>query len=127
MSQPFFVAPYKPTEWEKASIDLEIDPTVYREHLQNKWPSIVFYEAESGTLLAWGILGSGNNRIYGALQDNHQIIWLEFPLDEFFLWHRSVIPAKYPLFLFRSSSWDSIELTSETVLEDILRFTGKTT
>lgn len=124
MTIPFFVAPYRPTDWETANSNLRIKPEIYRKQLAEKWPDIAFYESGPTTLLAWGLKVGENARLYGGLQDNQQIVWLDFPHAQFFLWHRTVIPISYPLFLFSTSSWDSLELTSETTFEEVQFFVG---
>lgn len=123
MSHPFFVAPYKPSEWETIITDLYLDPSIYGEKMRLEWSDVVFYDPHAGTSLAWGLLGQNKVRIHGALQDNNQVVWLDFPIIRFFLWHRSVIPDKYDLFIFRDSSWDSLKLTKESTYDDIRRFT----
>jgi hypothetical protein len=63
-----------------------------------------------------------------CLQKNQQIVSFgtgpKKSFIDFILWHRSVIPEQYPLYLFNSSSWDSLLLTKDTTEQDIVDFTG---
>jgi hypothetical protein len=45
---------------------------------------------------------------------------------EYILWHRKIIPAKYPLYLKESGLGpnDILELTYQTTFKDIIKFTG---
>jgi hypothetical protein len=129
----FFIAPYEPTDdpsrWEalKTTSDLRIDPTWYREQLVRRWADIEFFEIPSPRPLHWSLYtkAEGGELIpqgSGSLQANLQVISMGTPVEEFFLWHRSIIPRNYRLFLFNDSSWDSLELTPGTTIEEISRF-----
>jgi hypothetical protein len=43
---------------------------------------------------------------------------------EFVLWYREFVHARYPLYLFNSSSWDRLLLMPSTSEPDIIDFTG---
>jgi hypothetical protein len=43
---------------------------------------------------------------------------------DFILWHREFVPEDHDLFLFNSSSWDSLRLTLNTTREEVQQFTG---
>jgi hypothetical protein len=119
----FFIAPFEPANWDTARSNLEIDPKVYKQQLQEEFPETEFYEISGVHLLEWSIPSASQGaRIGGALHSDRQIVSLDTPVEKFFLWHRTVIPAKHRLFLFNESSTDSLELKSGTTLEDITRF-----
>ena len=131
----FFIAPYEPTDdpnkWEelKTASNLKIDPVSYRQRLLEKWPYTKFFRTSDTLALQWslyietkeGVIVPGS---VAALHGDYQVVSLDTPYEEFFLWHRSVIPSVHALFLFNSSSWDSLELTSETTLKETQRFVG---
>ncbi|MBN1123046.1 MAG: hypothetical protein JXJ17_18370 [Anaerolineae bacterium] len=54
-----------------------------------------------------------------------QTLTLDAPYEAFFLWHRSVIPVEYRLYLFHESSSDSMELKPATKLEDLHKYLGR--
>ncbi len=126
----FFVAPYRPEEREsmapeviRTTSDLRIDPVEYKALLMEKWPGISAYSPPQYVLLEWvfpvTVEGAGP---IGGLENDQQTIFLDTPFEKFFLWHRSVIPGKYRLFLFHEGSWDTLELKTDTRLEEIQRF-----
>jgi hypothetical protein len=92
--------------------------------LVEKWPGIEFPTPFSGHSLAWIIQGRGEGRISGSLQDNGQILSLEVPREDFFLWHRRIIPSEHKLFLFPENAKEALELTNETTLRELRRFIG---
>ena len=125
----FFIAPYEPQKWETAKSDLRIDPNWYRERLLEKWPEVLFFKTSPNVyLLNWELSISpgptGSVGGIGGLQTNQQIVSMSTPFEEFFLWHRQIIPGQYRLYLFNDSSWDSLELTADTTIEDIQQFVG---
>lgn len=134
MSTSFFIAPSDPKVWEnpddtspKPTSDLQIKHSEYSEKLVDRWDDIRFIH---GTELEWELpFESGQyTGLWGLLQHNQQIVNFgtgpKQSFLDFILWHRSVVPEQYPLFLFNSSSWDSIILTSSTTEQDIINFTG---
>jgi hypothetical protein len=119
----FFIAPFKPAEWETAKSDLKIDPEVYRQQLQEAFPGTKFYKTSGDFLLRWGLPTSMQGaHIFGGLHGDGQIVSIDTPYEAFFLWHRTVVPAKYKLFLFNASSTDCIELKPGATLDDIKSF-----
>jgi len=122
----FFIAPYEPQRWETAKSDLQIDPDWYRKRLLERWPGIVFSKiSPEDYLLEWGIpVSTAGAAIHGGLQTNQNIVDLDTPFEEFFLWHRQIIPGQYRLYLFNDSSWGSLELTVDTTIEEIQQFVG---
>lgn len=131
----FFIAPYEPTDdpekWEelKTASNLKIDPVSYRQQLLQQFPHTKFFRTSDTLALQWSLYietkeGDIVPSSIAALHGDYQVVSLDTPCEEFFLWHRSVIPSEHALFLFNSSSWDSLELTSETTLEEIQRFVG---
>jgi len=124
----FFIAPYQPTDdsslWEALATqsDLHINVAEYRKLLIQRWSAIEFLPTTAFSL-QWGIpVSTSGAHIYGALHTDKQVISIDTPFEEFFLWHRGVIPSKHKLFLFNDSAWNSIELTDHTTAEDIERF-----
>jgi hypothetical protein len=123
LARQYYIAPCNPVEWQTSQSDLIIDPVKYRQQLEDKWAGIKFHEPSEYSLLAWSLLVSEEGAmIYGALQNNKQIVWLEFPHIDFFLWHRSVISSKHNLFLFTASSFNSLELKMDTARETVEQF-----
>ncbi len=59
---------------------------------------------------------------FGTLQTNRRIVTLEPPNIDFCLWHRSIIPPEYRLWLFTSNLWKHLELRQDTSRQDILQF-----
>jgi hypothetical protein len=128
MTTGFFVAPYRPTDWQTAASSLRIDPERYRSLLKEKWGDNIRFLQEEHSALAWdlrfysedGTTQGSFGRLFGDLQ----IVALETPYEEFFLWHRSVIEGDHRLFLFNASSPESLELGSDTTMDEIRRFCG---
>lgn len=128
----FIVAPFRPEERESTAVeivrttsDLRIDPASYKALLMERWPGISVYSPPQYVLLEWvfPVTEEGAGLI-GGLEYDQQTVFLDAPRDEFFLWHRSVVPGKYRLFLFHEGSWDTLELKVDTSLEETQRFIG---
>lgn len=129
----FVIAPYKSRNGLsqipdlRPANDLRIEPTEYKRSLSERWPGVAFYDTPSYIPLSWGLLVSKNGaRVFGVLDEDMQTVSLDTPYEEFFLWHRSVIPSHYALFLFNDSDFEDMELTSETTLEELKYFVGGT-
>lgn len=131
----FFITPYEPTDdetkWKalKTASDLRIDPVLYKQQMLERWPDTQFFSTSEKMALQWSLYTrSGEGTLIpggiGSLYGNLQIVAMETPNEAFFLWHRSVIPDEYPLFLFNSSSWNSLKLTPDITIETIERFVG---
>ncbi len=120
----FFISPFKPPEWYGQS-DFEIDPADFVNRLKSRWPTITIRmnSDSSRHLLEWE--GVQNDRfIRGALQANRQIISLDGSsreLAEFVSWYRGLIPSKYRLFFFHESLYTSIEVVSDTSLDELIK------
>jgi hypothetical protein len=128
MSISFFIGPFDPALWENGNpsptpvSDLRIDPEDYENKIYEQWPNAI---REIKEQLCW-LLREGNK--YGTrvlLQDNLQ--YVSFGLGpiftDFILWHRKIIPAKYPLYFFNSSAWDSLQLLKITTREEVQKYT----
>lgn len=135
MSIMFFIAPFDPKAWEdpddfspKPTSDLRIEPSEYHQKLVERWPEINFNHLSPTE--GWKLPPESEHPsgLRGWLQKNQQIVSFgKGPTKsfiDFILWHRSIIPEQYPLFLFNSSSWDSLLLTKDTTEQDIVDFTG---
>lgn len=123
MTTHFYITPYPPAEWEERTTDLVINPAHYKELLFQKWPNAKIFK-ETSTVLAFGIL-MPNSEVYIYGRVKKFWVCLETRFEEFFLWHRSVIPSDYQLFLFRTSSWDALELKLDTTIEEVKAFFSK--
>ena len=131
----FFIAPYEPSEdpadWEdlRHRSDLSIDPEEYRQLLIERWPSTTFFQRSDISPLEWEIRveepdQSGAYGTIGMLHGDLQVVSVETPFEEFFLWHREIISNEHRLFLFNDSSYESLELTEQTTLREIQEFVG---
>ncbi len=124
----FFILPFKPAEWETSKSDLQIDPERYRKQLEETWPKVEFSgNTPTYYVLFWGLpFQSEESIIYMGLQKNLQIVSMDEVHPEYILWHRKIIPAKYPLYLneLGQNPDDILELTGQTTFDDIVKFTG---
>lgn len=128
----FVVAPYRPEEHEsmapevmRTTSDLKINPFEYQSLLLERWPGINVYHLPRYVLLEWVFpVTEGWSGPIGGLENDQQTVFIDTPFEEFFLWHRSVIPGKYRLFLSHEGSWDTLELKVDTTLEEIQSFVG---
>lgn len=122
----FYIAPYHPGNWTSAKSDLRIDPDWYKKCLSDNWIGIKFYSDEKSIPLAWDTPTAYSGVfVYGILHNNLQVVSLDAPFEEFFLWHRKIISNKYDLYLFNDSSPNKLKLISEITIEDIRMFCGK--
>jgi hypothetical protein len=105
---------------------LRINPDWYRKRLLGRWPGIVFFKiSPEDYLLEWGLpVSAAGAAIHAGIQSNQNVVDLDTPFEEFFLWHLQIIPDQYRLYLFNDSSWDSLELTPDTTIGDIQQFVG---
>ena len=138
MSTTFFIAPFDPKAWEdpadtspKPTSSLRINVQSYRKGLANRWEGITFSTStQTGCLLLWWLPCESNEYggLEGCLQSNAQIVGFgtgpKKSFMDFILWHRSFVLDEYELFLFNSSSWDSLKLTRNTTEQNIVDFTG---
>lgn len=140
MSVRFFITPYDPATWkdenahiEKPTSDLSIDVSKYAQELRKRWPNaeihLTVVDDDLTYLLDWRLPPeSGVSGLPGQLQNDHQVVSFGTgPKDsflDFILWHRAFVPSYYQLFLFNSSSWNSLELKMDTTKRDIGSFVG---
>lgn len=123
----FYIAPYKPTDWESATSDLVIDPTSYKEKMLERWPESEFFSTSPELPLQWMIssFSEGDEMPphgIGSLHADMQIVSFDTPYSEFFLWHRSVIQSQHDLYLFNDSSLESLKLEPDTTFDEIEEF-----
>lgn len=122
MAIQFFITPYRPPHWKTATSDLQIDIGEFETALRKQWNEVEIETTSTGGLL-WRIVENGNVGFFGGLQSNKQIIsfspgnWTTF--KDFVLWYRNFIPARYQLYFFNSSSWNSLEITENTTKQEI--------
>ncbi len=137
MSSYYYILPYDPKAWEdpddhseRPTSDLVIDPDEFKKALFGHWgPDKI--EEETTWWLMWLLSNKSDpegNSMRVSLHDDHQVIALstgpKHILLEFVLWYRGFVPAKYPLYLNHSSSFERLLLTGSTTEEDIIAFTG---
>jgi hypothetical protein len=121
----FFIAPFRPADWQVSKSDLRIDPDWYRQRLTEDWPGIEFRATAGPSSLEWDFLVTQEGaRIFGMLDSGLQVVSTDTPYEEYFLWHRSAITDQYELYLFNDSSLDSLQLTTRTTIEELKRFCG---
>lgn len=125
----FFVAAVVPANWKTASSDLRIDPKEYQARLLSQWPDTEFLSSPT-LLLEWSLFmrsedGSSTPLGIGGLHSDRQTVSMDTPVEEFFLWHRLVVPEMYRLYLFEGGNPTRfLELTAETTAEELGRFLG---
>lgn len=122
----FYIAPYEPLKWKTTKSNLKIDPSWYEQQLSEAWPGIQFLPSSKWAALSWDLLVSEDGGcIFGMLHKDLQVVSLDAPYEEFFLWHRSIIPSEFRLYLFNDSSLESfVELTPFTDMNDLRKFCG---
>lgn len=127
-----FIAPFEPptdpATWNRllATSDLTINPADYRAALQNDWPFARILHPSGASTLEWYLYEQKGKFVipggFGTLQTNQRIVTLEPPNLDFCLWHRSIIPVEYRLWMFTSASWSHLEIRYGTTREDIFQF-----
>lgn len=108
----YYIAPYRPDrsieELEEEttlafSKTLRIEPEWYKEQLLERWPKIQFYShIQDSEALFWG----SNDLPLTSLMDDLQMVALSDPDTPFFVWHRSIIPSEYRLFVWNEAAGD---------------------
>ena len=127
MSIAFCIGPVKETYPPFTESDLKIDPEDYKQKLITRWKGITFYESPAtDEPLLWSLPADkpGAAGALASLLDNMQSICSGYDphLAEFAIWHRSVIPGKYQLYMRVIRTEEALELTAETTIEDIYSF-----
>ena len=128
----YFIAPFQPTPdpstWEKLmrSSSLVIDVAQYRERLTAQWPHAEFHPNVGNEKLLWTLFEVEDDSLacrgIGTIQSNQQIVTFDSPYIDFFLWHRVMIPQEHKLWLFKDTSWNNLEIQSDTKCEEIAQF-----
>jgi hypothetical protein len=129
MSVSFFIGPFDPALWEHGTPEptpvssLRIDPEVYSHELLRQWPNAISHAPERWSWSLDEPIGPG---VIILLHQDLQYVSFGHGENflEFILWHRQVVPANYDLYLFNSSSWDSLLLQRDTTRDAIRHFTG---
>ena len=129
MSVSFFISPFDPAIWEQEEPDpyptstLYIDPEEYSRKILHRFPYATKPRSEKWNWWLDDPTGPGASVL---LHPDRQIV--SFSLGEnfldFILWHRGFVPEDHDLFLFNSSSWDSLLLTKNTTHDEVRLFTG---
>lgn len=122
----FYIVPFPPGNGKSPDSDLKIDSTWYKKHLLADWIGVKFYDDAQEASLAWDLPVTVKDPfIYGILHPDLQVVSLGTPYEDFFLWHRRIVPANYKLYLFNDSSLSSLELTLDTNFDEVRKFCGK--
>jgi hypothetical protein len=98
--------------------DLIIDIDEYRERLIRDWGRVRF---EPLAVLEWVFETESLKMFRGPyeIHSDYSTLSMDRPDGEFALWHRSVIPERYRLFITGENTGKAIELTMQTSLEDL--------
>ena len=125
MGVTFFIGPFDPALWRDGTpdpvptTDFRIDPEAYSKQLLVRWPHAI---SRSGS---WTLAEPNEPGTDILLHDD--LLYVGFTpganFTDFILWHRHVVPSKYLLFLFNSTSWDSLKLYIDTTRDEIRNFT----
>lgn len=129
MSVSFFISPFDPALWEQGEPDLyptsalRIDPKEYSREILHRFPYSTEHSSEEWSWSLDDPIGPGASIL---LHSDRQIVSFSLGTNflDFILWHRGFVPAEHDLFLFNSSSWDSLLLTQNTTREEVRQFTG---
>jgi hypothetical protein len=122
----FLITTRVPAQHEEAVGDLRIDPATYRAQLVERWPHTQFKEAP-GFPLQWILYTRSEEGVevaqgIGKLHNDLQTVTVDTPYEEFFLWHREVVPPRQRLFLYDLSSMRSLELTVDITFQTVEEF-----
>jgi hypothetical protein len=135
MSVSFWLTPYDPksignvSELPRSADDLQIAPEWYAEQMRIRWPEIQFFSTSPDLMaLQWDLILPIDNPpavegCIGSLHNDGYTISFTGFYKPFILWHRSVIPEKYPLYFW--TAYDitrSLHLDLNTTAEDIDMF-----
>jgi hypothetical protein len=134
MSVTFFIGPYDPIRWKKgnptpvSTSSLKIDPLNYRKKLLARWPTAREYPSEycAGGFY-WALDEYNLHGIEIHIQKDLQHVAFErgeINFLDFIMWHRAFVSDQYQLYLFNSSSWDSLLILPDTTREQVIQFTG---
>lgn len=112
---------------KESTSQLRIDPEHYRTELEKKWPFAKIHDGGLTFPLRWSLDRENASGPEGGMLSDLQIVSLRRPdndtLIEFVLWHRTMIPTEYTLYLFTDSDISQIQVIHpETTAEDIKRF-----
>ena len=126
MMAMYYITPYRPLEWSdwekrlELSKTLRIDPDWYKDQLQKQWPNIEFYDPISKiSVLLW----RSPDLPVSFLHSNLYTVVLDDPDTAFFVWHRSIIPNEYQLFVWNESGEeDVVELDTGMTEEEFDRY-----
>jgi len=119
----FCVDSIRPDDPQEDNIYL-IDPQAYIFHLRRRWAGVVIDNVQSVYCLRWELPSGFEGRLFA---DGKGITISANPRDdaiEFALWHRSIVPQEYPLFLFDDGLSAILELRADTTRAQIYELFG---
>ncbi|MCQ3929038.1 MAG: hypothetical protein DPW16_01145 [Chloroflexi bacterium] len=127
MSVTFWITFSNPAIERQQKIDFEIDPKIYRQEIEKKWPSTEFFEPTSNFILLYCQIPTAIDGEVGTpIQLYGNSVALDPSLDSatFIIWHRQFVPSSYPLFLSvdMDPHYGVLELNEGTTVESINRF-----
>ncbi len=132
MSTKFYIAPYKPSDWENQGSDIKINSDHLQDAINTRWIAATFKDKNLDRFyeLEWRLPPENNSfaGLWGGLRKDMRTV--EFDTGpkrsfiDFILWYRSYISSQQVLYLFNSSDLKSLELKTEVTEEDIVKFTG---
>jgi len=137
MAEIFFIAPYDPKDWEKRDAGevprvFVVDIEKFSVQLKTRWPNaeIRYLPTDAKVLIDWSLLPADNaNGLNGSLFSDYETLTIETGVEhdlvEFILWYRQFIPYEHNLYLFRSSSFERLELILNSSDVEVRKFALK--
>ncbi len=134
MSVSYFIGPFDPALWKygdpspEPKSSLRIDPADYWDKLLERWPSAREWQSEEFATGVYWTLDEYN--LYGVeVQLHKDLQYVSFSsggvnFADFILWHRDYVTHEHILYLFNSSSWESLILDADTDRKEVIEFCG---
>jgi hypothetical protein len=135
MSDTCFIFPADTKLWEdpndtseKPKSDLRIDRNLFRLKLKERFP----YLRDGGYRGEFDLNNENEEGVgiwVSTVEGDYETAYIKpqgVNLYKFVLWYREFVPEKYPLYFnCFSHSFDGLELTSSTTIDDIKAFLGR--